>query len=242
MTSSIARMNLFLHGIEDFEIVRGDTLASPAFTRGRPPGPSTWSSPIRRTPSSSGTATRGQPTPGAATSWHPAAGPRRLRVLPAHPRQHGPATGRCAILFPHGVLFRRRRAEMRAEARRGGRRRVRARPRTRTSSTTRRWRPASSSAGRKKPPERAGQGPVHRCGGRGHPRARAELPEGRAHQQRIGKPTTAFADEPRASQGRATLRRDCSTGTQPLNPALREARRIEHVARSDSGSLVRRGG
>ena len=30
-TSSIARMNLFLHGIEDFQIVRGDTLRNPAF-------------------------------------------------------------------------------------------------------------------------------------------------------------------------------------------------------------------
>lgn len=31
MTSSIARMNMFLHGIEDFHIVRGDTLAQPKF-------------------------------------------------------------------------------------------------------------------------------------------------------------------------------------------------------------------
>ena len=30
-TSAIARMNLLLHGIEDFEIVRGDTLRTPAF-------------------------------------------------------------------------------------------------------------------------------------------------------------------------------------------------------------------
>jgi len=30
-TSAIARMNLFLHGIEDFKIVRGDTLRHPAF-------------------------------------------------------------------------------------------------------------------------------------------------------------------------------------------------------------------
>src|SRR5690554_5253376 len=30
-SSSIARMNMFLHGIEDFQIVRGDTLRSPAF-------------------------------------------------------------------------------------------------------------------------------------------------------------------------------------------------------------------
>jgi type I restriction enzyme M protein len=33
-TSAIARMNLFLHGIEDFKIVRGDTLRNPAFFDG----------------------------------------------------------------------------------------------------------------------------------------------------------------------------------------------------------------
>ncbi|MDQ3747675.1 MAG: type I restriction-modification system subunit M [Acidobacteriota bacterium] len=33
-TSAIARINLFMHGIEDFEIVRGDTLRSPAFLEG----------------------------------------------------------------------------------------------------------------------------------------------------------------------------------------------------------------
>jgi type I restriction enzyme M protein len=33
-TSSIARINLFLHGIEDFEIVRGDTLRHPGFNEG----------------------------------------------------------------------------------------------------------------------------------------------------------------------------------------------------------------
>ena len=33
-TSSIARMNLFLHGIEDFQIVRGDTLRNPVFFTG----------------------------------------------------------------------------------------------------------------------------------------------------------------------------------------------------------------
>ena len=31
ITSSIARMNMFLHGVEEFNIVRGDTLANPAF-------------------------------------------------------------------------------------------------------------------------------------------------------------------------------------------------------------------
>ena len=34
MTSAIARMNLFLHGIEDFQVVRGDTLADPRFLEG----------------------------------------------------------------------------------------------------------------------------------------------------------------------------------------------------------------
>ena len=33
-TSSVARMNLVLHGIEDFQIIRGDTLRDPAFTDG----------------------------------------------------------------------------------------------------------------------------------------------------------------------------------------------------------------
>ncbi len=34
LTSAIGRTNLFLHGIEDFRIVRGDTLANPAFVEG----------------------------------------------------------------------------------------------------------------------------------------------------------------------------------------------------------------
>jgi type I restriction enzyme M protein len=33
ITSSIARMNMFMHGIEDFEIVRGNTLENPAFVQ-----------------------------------------------------------------------------------------------------------------------------------------------------------------------------------------------------------------
>jgi type I restriction enzyme M protein len=33
MTSSIARMNCFLHGIEDSQIVRGDTFSEPKFVQ-----------------------------------------------------------------------------------------------------------------------------------------------------------------------------------------------------------------
>jgi type I restriction enzyme M protein len=40
-TSAIARMNLFLHGAADFQIVRGDTLRQPAFFAGDNLRPST---------------------------------------------------------------------------------------------------------------------------------------------------------------------------------------------------------
>lgn len=33
ITSAIARMNMFMHGIEDFHVVRGDTLSNPAFMK-----------------------------------------------------------------------------------------------------------------------------------------------------------------------------------------------------------------
>ena len=36
-TAAIARINLFLHGVEDFEVVREDTLRNPAFYSGRLP-------------------------------------------------------------------------------------------------------------------------------------------------------------------------------------------------------------
>lgn len=32
LTCAIGRMNLFLHGVEDFQIANGDTLVAPAFT------------------------------------------------------------------------------------------------------------------------------------------------------------------------------------------------------------------
>ena len=35
-TAAVARMNLFLHGIEDFSVERGDTLRQPGFPYGRP--------------------------------------------------------------------------------------------------------------------------------------------------------------------------------------------------------------
>ena len=107
MTSSIARMNLFLHGIEDFRSSVATRWPSPSFIEGDRLRSSMWCWPTRRTPSSSGTAMRGSTTHGAATS-----SARRRRAAPTMPSGStsfaslDAEDGRCAILFPHGVLFR----------------------------------------------------------------------------------------------------------------------------------------
>jgi type I restriction enzyme M protein len=113
-TSAIARMNLLLHGVEDFEVLRGDTLAEPKFLRGdrlrmfdvvlaNPPysikqwNRDLWASdPFGRN-------TLGTPPQGRADY---AFFQHILASL-------NPKSGRCAILFPHGVLFRKEEAEMR---------------------------------------------------------------------------------------------------------------------------------
>jgi hypothetical protein len=87
MTSSIARMNCFLHGIEDFQIERGDTPGRAEAGRGRPaPCASMWCWPIRPTPSSSGIAMPFRlRSLGTQSVRHAAAGPGGLRLLAAHP-------------------------------------------------------------------------------------------------------------------------------------------------------------
>ena len=113
-TSAIARMNLFLHGIEDFDVARGDTLANPAFTDGdqlrrfdvvlaNPPySIKTWD---RDAWSSDpwGRNRYGTPPQGRAdfAFWQ--------HILASMDSK----TGRCAILFPHGVLFRDEELDMR---------------------------------------------------------------------------------------------------------------------------------
>ncbi|WP_329428064.1 type I restriction-modification system subunit M [Streptosporangium sp. NBC_01495] len=107
MTSAIARMNLFLHGIEDFEIARGDTLSAPAFhTDDRL---ATFDVILANPPYSIKQWDR---TAFMNDKWG-----RNLWGTPPQSRadyaffQHiaaslDPMTGRGAILFPHGVLFR----------------------------------------------------------------------------------------------------------------------------------------
>ena len=114
MTSAIARMNCFLHGVEDFEIVRGDTLPDPKFVEGdrlrqfdvvlaNPPySIKQWD---REAFSADpwGRNIYGTPPQGRAdyAFW-------QHIIQSMHPK-----TGRCAILFPHGVLFRNEEREMR---------------------------------------------------------------------------------------------------------------------------------
>jgi type I restriction enzyme M protein len=114
MTASIARMNLVLHGVEDSQIARGDTLAAPAFTErdrlrtfdvvlANPPysikqwNREAWSS------DPWGRNFLGTPPQGRAD----------YAFLQHILKSLYPKSGRCAILFPHGVLFRKEEAEMR---------------------------------------------------------------------------------------------------------------------------------
>jgi type I restriction enzyme M protein len=106
-TAAIARMNLYLHGAEDFQVVRGDTLRSPAFYSGdnlaafdcviaNPPfslekwGDEVWSSdPYGRN-------FAGMP-PGKSGDY---------AFVQHMVKSMATATGRMAVVLPHGALFR----------------------------------------------------------------------------------------------------------------------------------------
>lgn len=114
MTASIARMNLVLHGVEDCEIVRGDTLAAPGFTEHD--ALRTFDVVVANPPYSIKQWNR--------EAWQSDRWGRNFLGTPPQGRadyaffQHilrsmDPHTGRCAVLFPHGVLFRKEEAELR---------------------------------------------------------------------------------------------------------------------------------
>ena len=105
-TSAIARMNLFLHDIEDFKIVRGDTLRSPGLRQ--PDGKlSTFDVVVANPPFSLSN--------WGAETW--AADSRSIGGVP--PAKNGDfawiqhmlasmdsKSGRVGVVMPHGVLFR----------------------------------------------------------------------------------------------------------------------------------------
>ncbi|MBP5687735.1 MAG: SAM-dependent DNA methyltransferase [Muribaculaceae bacterium] len=114
LTSAIARMNLYLNGVEDFSIVQGDTLKNPAFLDG---------SQLRKFD-----IVLANP-PYSISAWDRDAFShdkwcRNMWGTPPQGRadyafiQHIIASmndkkGRCAILLPHGILFRNEEAEIR---------------------------------------------------------------------------------------------------------------------------------
>ena len=106
-TAAIARMNLFLHGAEDFNIVRGDTLRQPAFVSGD--RLATFDCVIANPPFSL--------KAWGEDAW--ASDPWGRNIAGTPPKGYGdwawvqhmitsmaPKSGRLAVVLPHGALFR----------------------------------------------------------------------------------------------------------------------------------------
>ena len=137
MTSSIARMNCFLHGIEDFRIERGDTLAEPKLVQGdrlmrfdvclaNPPysikqwdrdafGSDPWGRNLYGTPPQGRAdyAFWQHILASLTNTLSPSPSPTGRGLAKGRGEGRTAKGGRCAILFPHGVLFRQEEAEMR---------------------------------------------------------------------------------------------------------------------------------
>ena len=106
-SSSIARMNMFLHGIEDFQIERGDTLRTPAFFEAD--GLKTFDCVIANPPFSL--------KEWGADEWVNDPYGRNIAGVP--PKGNGDmawvqhmiksmnSTGRMTVVLPHGALFRK---------------------------------------------------------------------------------------------------------------------------------------
>lgn len=116
ITSAIARMNMFMHGIEEFSIVRGDTLANPAFLQNdelktfnvilaNPPySIKAWDQKAF-TNDRFGRNLWGTPPPSCADY-----------AFQQHIQKSLDSNnGRSISLWPHGILFRESEAEMRSK-------------------------------------------------------------------------------------------------------------------------------
>lgn len=106
-TSAIARMNLFLHGASDFQIVRGDTLRQPAFFSGD--DLATFDCVIANPPFSLekwGEEVWTTDPYGRNFAGMPPAKTGDYAWVQHMVRSMAPATGRMAVVLPHGALFR----------------------------------------------------------------------------------------------------------------------------------------
>jgi type I restriction enzyme M protein len=107
MTSAIARMNMFLHGIEDFKIVRGDTLKSPAFID--KDELKTFNIILANPPYSIKQWNRGEfekDPYGRNIYGTPPQGYADYAFQQHIVKSLDDKNGRCAVLWPHGILFR----------------------------------------------------------------------------------------------------------------------------------------
>ncbi|MCU7931381.1 MAG: type I restriction-modification system subunit M [Candidatus Thiodiazotropha sp. (ex Codakia rugifera)] len=107
LTSAIARMNMFLHDIEEFDVMRGDTLAEPKFIEkdqlkqfdvifANPPYSIKKWNRDKFSADSYGRHLYGVPPQGCADYAF------YTHII----KSMNPKTGRAAMLWPHGVLFR----------------------------------------------------------------------------------------------------------------------------------------
>lgn len=116
LTSAIARMNMFLHDINDFDIQRGDTLAAPKFLEqdrlkqfdvifANPPYSIKKWDQAKFSSDPYGRNSFGVPSQGCAD----------YAFFQHIIKSLDPNTGRAAMLWPHGVLFRDAEAKMRKQ-------------------------------------------------------------------------------------------------------------------------------
>jgi type I restriction enzyme M protein len=106
-TSAIARMNLFLHGASDFQVVRGDTLRQPAFFSGD--SLATFDCVIANPPFSLekwGEEVWVNDPYGRNFAGMPPAKSGDYAWVQHMIKSMAPATGRMAVVLPHGALFR----------------------------------------------------------------------------------------------------------------------------------------
>ncbi|PQJ18444.1 type I restriction-modification system subunit M [Nonlabens tegetincola] len=116
ITSAIARMNMFMHGIEEFSIVRGDTLARPAFLHNDEL--KTFNVILANPPYSIKAWDRKsfENDPYGRNLWGtPPQGCADYAFQQHIQKSLDVENGRSISLWPHGILFRESEAEMRSK-------------------------------------------------------------------------------------------------------------------------------